>query len=120
MTRELAMVHAREGIRLNSICPYVSCHSSSDNASYFFFLYSGPLKTRELLLRLLIATRLIFNTRFLLALLMDFLNTAEKRDRRMIHLPMGRFGEAVEIAKGALFCEYQSAPEQLRFNCASH
>lgn len=34
---------------------------------------------------------------------MDFLNTAEKRDRRMIHLPMGRFGEAVELAKGALF-----------------
>ncbi|CAK5262586.1 unnamed protein product [Mycena citricolor] len=63
MTRELAMVHAREGIRLNSICP-------------------GPLKT---------------------PLLMDFLNTAEKRDRRMIHLPMGRFGEAVEVAKGALF-----------------
>ena len=24
MTRELAMVHAREGIRINSICPYVS------------------------------------------------------------------------------------------------
>lgn len=23
MTRELAMVHAREGIRLNSLCPYV-------------------------------------------------------------------------------------------------
>lgn len=23
MTRELAMVHAREGIRINSICPYV-------------------------------------------------------------------------------------------------
>lgn len=34
---------------------------------------------------------------------MDFLNTAEKRDRRMVHLPMGRFGEAVEIAKAALF-----------------
>ena len=34
---------------------------------------------------------------------MDFLNTAEKRDRRMVHLPMGRFGEAVEVAKGALF-----------------
>lgn len=63
MTRELAMVHAREGIRVNSICP-------------------GPLKT---------------------PLLMDFLNTAEKRDRRMVHLPMGRFGEAIEIAKGALF-----------------
>ncbi|EJF62885.1 short-chain dehydrogenase [Dichomitus squalens] len=63
MTRELAMVHAREGIRLNSICP-------------------GPLKT---------------------PLLMDFLNTQEKRDRRLVHLPMGRFGEAVEVAKGALF-----------------
>jgi NAD(P)-dependent dehydrogenase (short-subunit alcohol dehydrogenase family) len=23
MTRELAMVHAREGIRFNSLCPYV-------------------------------------------------------------------------------------------------
>jgi len=63
MTRELAMVHAREGIRFNSICP-------------------GPLKT---------------------PLLMDFLNTAEKRDRRLVHLPMGRFGEAIEVAKGALF-----------------
>jgi hypothetical protein len=37
------------------------------------------------------------------ALLMDFLDTAEKRDRRMNHLPMGRFGEAVELAKAALF-----------------
>jgi NAD(P)-dependent dehydrogenase (short-subunit alcohol dehydrogenase family) len=63
MSRELAMVHAREGIRVNSLCP-------------------GPLKT---------------------PLLMDFLNTAEKRDRRMIHLPMGRFGEAVELARAALF-----------------
>lgn len=63
MTRELAMVHAREGIRINSICP-------------------GPLKT---------------------PLLMDFLNTQEKKDRRMVHLPMGRFGEAVEVARGALF-----------------
>lgn len=35
---------------------------------------------------------------------MDFLNTQEKKDRRMIHLPMGRFGEAVEVARGALFC----------------
>ncbi|KAM5534861.1 hypothetical protein V8D89_011416 [Ganoderma adspersum] len=63
MTRELAMVHAREGIRINSICP-------------------GPLKT---------------------PLLMEFLNTQEKKDRRLVHLPMGRFGEAIEIAKGALF-----------------
>lgn len=63
MTRELAIVHAREGIRINSISP-------------------GPLKT---------------------PLLMNFLNTPEKRDRRLVHLPMGRFGEAVEIAKAALF-----------------
>ncbi|KAA1466087.1 short-chain dehydrogenase [Dentipellis sp. KUC8613] len=63
MTRELAMVHAREGIRVNSVSP-------------------GPLKT---------------------PLLMDFLNTPEKRERRLVHLPMGRFGEAVEIAKAALF-----------------
>jgi hypothetical protein len=38
-----------------------------------------------------------------LALLMNFLNTPEKRDRRMVHLPMGRFGEAVELARAALF-----------------
>lgn len=63
MTRELAMVHAREGIRINSLCP-------------------GPLKT---------------------PLLMDFLDTEEKRQRRLVHLPMGRFGEAVELANAALF-----------------
>jgi len=63
MTRELAMIHAREGIRLNTVSP-------------------GPLKT---------------------PLLMNFLDTPEKRDRRLVHLPMGRFGEAVEIAKAALF-----------------
>ncbi|KAI0269187.1 hypothetical protein BC834DRAFT_865220 [Gloeopeniophorella convolvens] len=63
MTRELAMVHAREGIRVNSVSP-------------------GPLKT---------------------PLLMDFLDTPEKRDRRLVHLPLGRFGEAIEIAKAALF-----------------
>ena len=40
---------------------------------------------------------------YVLALLMDFLNTQEKRDRRLVHLPMGRFGEAVEVAKAALF-----------------
>lgn len=66
MTRELAMVHAREGIRLNSLCP-------------------GPLKT---------------------PLLMDFLNTDEKKQRRLVHLPMGRFGEAVELAQAALFCAF--------------
>ena len=40
------------------------------------------------------------------ALLMDFLNTDEKRNRRLVHLPMGRFGEAVEVAKGALFRKF--------------
>ena len=39
--------------------------------------------------------------------MMDFLNTPEKRDRRLVHLPMGRFGEAVEIAKAALFCGWR-------------
>ncbi len=63
MTRELAMVHAREGIRLNSLCP-------------------GPLQTE---------------------LLMNFLDTPEKKERRMVHIPLGRFGEAIEQAKGALF-----------------
>lgn len=34
---------------------------------------------------------------------MNFLDTPEKKNRRLIHVPMGRFGEAVEQAKGALF-----------------
>lgn len=34
---------------------------------------------------------------------MDFLDTPEKKERRMVHIPMGRFGEAIEQAKGALF-----------------
>lgn len=37
---------------------------------------------------------------------MDFLDTPEKRQRRLVHLPMGRFGEAVELARSALFCEF--------------
>lgn len=40
---------------------------------------------------------------------MDFLNTPEKRDRRLVHLPMGRFGEAIEVARGALFRESHTA-----------
>jgi NAD(P)-dependent dehydrogenase (short-subunit alcohol dehydrogenase family) len=63
MTRELAIIHAREKIRVNALCP-------------------GPLKTE---------------------LLMKFLNTEAKLNRRLVHLPMGRFGEAEEIAKAALF-----------------
>jgi len=63
MTRELAVIHAREKIRVNALCP-------------------GPLKTE---------------------LLMKFLNTEAKLKRRLVHLPMGRFGEAEEIARAALF-----------------
>ena len=63
MTRELAIVHARENIRINALCP-------------------GPLKTE---------------------LLMKFLNTEEKKQRRLVHIPIGRFGEAKEIARAALF-----------------
>ncbi len=63
MTRELAVIHARENIRVNAICP-------------------GPLRTE---------------------LLMRVLDTEAKRDRRLVHIPMGRFGEAVEIANAALY-----------------
>ena len=63
LTRELAVVHAREGIRVNALCP-------------------GPLRTK---------------------LLMDFLDTEEKQQRRLVHVPMGRFGEAREMAQAALW-----------------
>jgi len=63
LTRELAVVHARENIRVNALCP-------------------GPLRTE---------------------LLMKFLDTEEKRRRRLVHIPMGRFGLAREIAQAALF-----------------
>lgn len=36
-------------------------------------------------------------------LLMEFLNTEEKKQRRLVHVPMGRFGEAIEQAQAALF-----------------
>jgi NAD(P)-dependent dehydrogenase (short-subunit alcohol dehydrogenase family) len=63
MTRELAVIHARENIRVNALCP-------------------GPLRTE---------------------LLMSYLNTEAKRQRRLVHVPMGRFGEALEIAQAALY-----------------
>ncbi len=49
MTRELAVIHAREHIRVNALCP-------------------GPLRTE---------------------LLMSFLNTDEKKQRRLVHVPDG-------------------------------
>jgi len=63
MTRELAIVHARQNIRINALCP-------------------GPLRTE---------------------LLMKFLDTEEKRARRLVHIPIGRFGEAAEMARAALY-----------------
>ncbi len=63
MTRELAVIHARENIRVNALCP-------------------GPLRTE---------------------LLMKFLNTEEKKQRRLVHIPMGRFGEAKEMAQAVLY-----------------
>jgi NAD(P)-dependent dehydrogenase (short-subunit alcohol dehydrogenase family) len=63
LTRELAVVHAREAIRVNAVSP-------------------GPLRTE---------------------LLMSFLDTDAKKRRRLVHVPMGRFGESDEIANAALF-----------------
>ncbi len=36
-------------------------------------------------------------------LLMKFLDTDAKKQRRLVHIPMGRFGESAEIARAALF-----------------
>src|ERR1700704_6090295 len=63
LTRELAVIHARENIRVNALCP-------------------GPLRTE---------------------LLMKVLDTDAKKQRRLVHIPMGRFGEAAENPKAALF-----------------
>ncbi len=63
LSRELAVIHARENIRVNALCP-------------------GPLRTD---------------------LLMKVLDTPRKQQRRLVHIPMGRFGEAREIARAALY-----------------
>ena len=63
MTREIAVIYARRGIRANALCP-------------------GPVMT---------------------PLLAKFLSDDAKRNRRLVHIPMGRFGEPREIANGALF-----------------
>ena len=63
MTREIAVIYARKGIRANALCP-------------------GPVMT---------------------PLLAAFLSDDAKRNRRLVHIPMGRFGEPTEIAHGALF-----------------
>jgi NAD(P)-dependent dehydrogenase (short-subunit alcohol dehydrogenase family) len=64
MTRELGVQFAREGIRVNALCP-------------------GPVNT-PLLKEL-------------------FAKDAERAARRLIHVPMGRFGEPEEMANAVLF-----------------
>ena len=63
MSRELAIIYARDKIRINALCP-------------------GPIRTD---------------------LLMKFLNTDEKLNRRLVHIPIGRFGETKEIAQAVAF-----------------
>lgn len=64
MSRELGVQFARQGIRVNALCP-------------------GPVNT-PLLQEL-------------------FAKDPERAARRLVHIPMGRFGEAEEIAKAVLF-----------------
>ena len=64
MTRELGVQFAREGIRVNALCP-------------------GPVNT-PLLKEL-------------------FAKDAERAARRLVHVPMGRFGEPEEMANAVLF-----------------
>ena len=64
MSRELGVQFAREGIRVNALCP-------------------GPVNTP--LLREL------------------FAKDPERAARRLVHVPMGRFARAEEIASAALF-----------------
>ena len=63
MTREIAVIYARQGIRCNALCP-------------------GPVLT---------------------PMLSKFLSDDARRQRRLVHIPMGRFGDPLEIANGALF-----------------
>ena len=64
MSRELGVQFAREGVRVNALCP-------------------GPVNTP--LLREL------------------FAKDAERAQRRLVHVPMGRFAEPEEIANAVLF-----------------
>jgi NAD(P)-dependent dehydrogenase (short-subunit alcohol dehydrogenase family) len=63
MTREIAVEHARRGIRANALCP-------------------GPIETE---------------------LLAELMSDPARRERRLVHIPMGRLGRAEELAKAALF-----------------
>jgi NAD(P)-dependent dehydrogenase (short-subunit alcohol dehydrogenase family) len=63
MTREIAVEYARQGIRVNALCP-------------------GPIET---------------------PLMAELLADPARRARRLVHIPMGRFGQAEEVARAALW-----------------
>lgn len=63
MTREIAAIYARRGLRANALCP-------------------GPVLT---------------------PLLEKFMADEAEKQRRLAHIPMGRFGEADEMVNGAVF-----------------
>ncbi|MCB1016831.1 MAG: SDR family oxidoreductase [Acidimicrobiales bacterium] len=63
MSREMAVEHAKQGVRINALCP-------------------GPIMTD---------------------LMAELLSDDAKRARRLVHVPIGRFGQAQEIANAALF-----------------
>jgi NAD(P)-dependent dehydrogenase (short-subunit alcohol dehydrogenase family) len=63
MTREMAVEYARQGIRVNALCP-------------------GPIET---------------------PLLAELMSDPGRRARRLVHIPIGRLGQAEEVARAALF-----------------
>lgn len=63
MTREIAAIYARQGIRCNALCP-------------------GPVGT---------------------PLLAELWSDPARKARRIVHIPMGRWAEAEELARAALF-----------------
>jgi NAD(P)-dependent dehydrogenase (short-subunit alcohol dehydrogenase family) len=63
MTREIAVIYARQGLRANALCP-------------------GPVLT---------------------PLLAKYLSDSEKRQRRLVHIPVGRFARPEELAAAVAF-----------------
>ena len=61
-----------------------------------FCRYAGVLNTCEFGVDACALERVLTSL-----LLMEFLNTTKRCDHLIVHIPMGRFGEAVEQAKAA-------------------